>query len=94
MYKYETRNDKWSVLPPCPVEHFGIEQLSGKLVTVGGRNGRAIFGDVYTYKEETQQWEKSVPPMPTQCRWPCVVTYHSSIAVCGGQTTSGHTNDN
>ena len=91
-YKYESRSDKWSVLPPCPVENFGIGQLSGKLVTVGGHDGCAFVGDVYTYEEETQQWEKSIPPMPTPRRCPCVVTYHSSIAVCGVETTSGETN--
>ena len=92
VYKYETRSDKWTVLSPCPVRCFGIGQLSGKLVTVGGHDGGAFVGDVYTYEEETQQWEKSIPPMPTPRRCTCVVTYHSSIAVCGGQTTSGETN--
>ena len=91
-YKYEIRSDKWSVLPPCPVRYFGIGQLSGKLVTVGGLDRGAFVADVYTYEEETQQWEKSIPPMPTPRRWSCVVTYHSSIAVCGGETTSGETN--
>ena len=91
VYKYETRSDKWTVLSPCPVDDFGIGQLSGKLVTVGGHDGSALVGDVYTYEEETQQWEKSIPPMPTPRRWSCVVTYHSSIAVCGGETTSGET---
>ena len=89
VYKYETRSDKWTVLPPCPVRCFGIGQLSGKLVTVGGLDRGAKVGDVYTYEE---QWEKSIPPMPTPRRRSCVVTYHSSIAVCGGQTTSGETN--
>ena len=51
MYKYETRSDKWSVLPPCLVGYFGIGQLSGKLVTVGGRDGSAFVGDVYTSSE-------------------------------------------
>ena len=92
VYKYETRSDKWSVLPPCPVGCYGIGQLSGKLVTVGGLDRGAFVADVYTYEEETQQWEKSIPPMPTPRQWPCVVTYHSSIAVCGGHTTSGDTN--
>ena len=94
VYKYETRSEKWSVLPPFPVRFYiyGIGQLSGKLVTVGVRDGSAFVGDVYTYEEETQQWEKSIPPMPTPRRWSCVVTYHSSIAVCGGGTTSGETN--
>ena len=82
--RYDTRSDQWSVLPPCPVKHFGIGQLSGKLVTVGGLDRRAVVGDVYTYEEETQQWEKSIPPMSTPRIYPTVVTYRSSIAVCGG----------
>ena len=84
--RYETRNDQWSVLPSCPVRYFGLGQLSGKLVTVGGWDGRfAIVNHVYTYVQETQQWEKSIPPMPTPREWPTVITYNSSIAVCGGQ---------
>ena len=82
--RYDTRSGQWSALPPCPVKHFGIGQVSGKLVTVGGLDGRAVVGDLYTYEEETQQWEKSIPPMPTPRIYPTVVTYHSSIAVCGG----------
>ena len=81
--RYETRSHQWSVLPSCPVRHFGLGQLSGKLVTVGGFDSRAV-NDVYTYVQETQQWEKSIPPMPTPHRLPTVITYNSSIAVCGG----------
>ena len=83
--RYETRSDQWSVLPSCPVEFFGLGQLSGKLVTVGGEDGRgATVNHVYTYVQETQQWEKSIPPMPTPRQLPTVITYNSSIAVCGG----------
>ena len=82
--RYETRSGQWSVLPSCPVSHFGLGQLSGKLVTVGGMDGRGAVNHVYTYVQETQQWEKSIPPMPTPRWWPTVITYNSSIAVCGG----------
>ena len=84
MLRYETRSDQWSVLPSCPVMNFGLGQLSGKLVTVGGWDGSALVNRVYTYVQETQQWEKSIPPMPTPRQWPTVTTYNSSIAVCGG----------
>ena len=84
--RYETRSGQWSVLPSCPVRRFGLGQLSGKLVTVGGVDGRlATVNHVYTYVQETQQWEKSIPPMPTPRRLPTVITYNSSIAVCGGE---------
>ena len=83
--RYGTKSAQWSDLPSCPVEWFGLGQLSGKLVTVGGWDGRgAAVNHVYTYVQETQQWEKSIPPMPTPRRWPTVITFNSSIAVCGG----------
>ena len=82
--RYETRSDQWSVLPSCPAEYFGLGQLSGKLVTVGGVDGRGVVNHVYTYVQETQQWEKSIPPMPIPHWLPTVITYNSSIAVCGG----------
>ena len=82
--RYETRSDQWSVLPSCPAMWFGLGQLSGKLVTVGGWYGRRAVNHVYTYVQETQQWVKSIPPMPTPRQLPTVITYNSSIAVCGG----------
>ena len=82
--RFETSSGQWSVLPSCPVKCFGIGQLSGKLVTVGGRDGRDVVNHVYTYVRETQQWEKSIPPMPTPRCFPTTVTYTFSIAVCGG----------
>ena len=83
--RYETRSAQWSVLPSCPVWGFGLGQLSGKLVTVGGGDeSGATVNHVYTYVQETQQWEKSIPPMPTPCLLPTVITYNSSIVVCGG----------
>ena len=88
--RYEISSDQWCVLPPCPVKHFGLGQLSGKLVTVGGMDGRgAAVNHVYTYVQETQQWERSIPPMPTPRRLPTVITYNSSIAVCGGIEGAG-----
>ena len=41
--RYETRSDQWIVLPSCPVKYFGLGQLSGKLITVGGEDTRGAF---------------------------------------------------
>ena len=35
------------------------------------------------YEEETQQWEKSIPPMPALVSAPYVINYHSRIVVLG-----------
>ena len=76
---YDTRSDQWSYLPHCPVKYFGLGQLSGKLIAVSGMwAGDAT--DVYVFEEETQQWEKSIPPI-SECFPMCVVSYHSKIVV-------------
>ena len=84
--RYDTRSNQWSVLPSCPVTQFGLGKLSGKLVTVGGtaRDGNfATVNHVYTYVQMKQRWKKSIP-MPTPRQLPTVISYNSSIAVCGG----------
>ena len=88
--KYETRSNQWSVLPSCPVQCFRLGQLSGKLVAVGGKDKRgAVVNRVYMYVQESQQWKKAIPHMPTPRWWPTVIAYNSSIAVCGGFERDG-----
>ena len=87
---YDHKSDQWSVLPPCPEFYFGLGQLSGKLIAVGGCKSISIFGvtgatgNLYTFNEDTRRWEKSSQPMPTPRALPIIVSYQSSIAVCGG----------
>ena len=33
---YDLSQDKWTTLPPLPVRGFGLGQVNGKLVAVGG----------------------------------------------------------
>ena len=33
---YAPSLDKWTTLPPLPVRHFGLGQINGELVAVGG----------------------------------------------------------
>ena len=78
MLRYETISD---VLPSCPVRCFRLGQLSGKL---GGGDG--IFPDNHVYMIVCARGPAvgEVPPMPTPRQLPIVITYNSSIAVCGG----------
>ena len=39
VYCYDPSQDNWTTLPPLPVYWFGLGQVSGKLVAVGGRKG-------------------------------------------------------
>ena len=78
--------DEWSTLPSCPVKCFGLGQFSGKLIIVGGKDQTpAASCKIYQFNEESQKWEEGlIPPMPTPRLEPCVVTYQSSLIVCGG----------
>lgn len=82
--KFDTVKSEWNTLPPAPVRLFGIGQLNGKLVIAGGIDeGGGETGDVHFFEEDTQQWVKSIPPMPAKLAVPLVTSYGSSLIVCG-----------
>ena len=87
MFQYNPKRDTWSQLPICPTLCFGLTQLDGKLVTVGGRrlNQPTRINDVYIF-QESETWERSIPPMPTARSHATAVNYKSTIVVSGGLT--------
>ena len=34
--KYTIEKNMWGVLPSCPVTHFGLAKLAGRVIVVGG----------------------------------------------------------
>ena len=93
IFQYSWRRGVWSTLPECPVRHFGLIQFTGRLTTVGGQD-RAVSrtGRVYEFiRKKSQQWQESLPPMPTARSHVTVIARPSSspkppaIAVCGGR---------
>ena len=97
--QYNWRRGAWSTLPECPVEWFGLTQLTGRLTTVGGKDKTgSTTGRVYQFVSESQRWQESLPPMPTARSSVTVVSHRSSslntpaIAVCGGLTNVGAVN--
>ena len=46
--EYSPTDDRWSTLPPAPVCAFGMGELNGQLVIVGGETRRAVTGKVHT----------------------------------------------
>ena len=81
--KYDPVKNEWIILPPAPLEFFGLGRLNGKLVIVGGRNEEGMSGDMHVFEEDRQQWIKSIPPMPTGLVGSLVVTHSTSLVVCG-----------
>ena len=80
--------DTWNPLPACEVRYFGLGQVRGKLVTIGGKrkSDGEVTNEVYEFDEATQSWKESIPPMPTARHSTAVLSYHSALTVAGGNT--------
>ena len=98
VYCYDPSQDKWTTLPPLPVEYFGLGQVNGRLVAVGGRKKSTgnvhvhvhvhVTNDVYTYDERSRKWKQTIPPMPTARSTPGVLSLQSALVVAGGVTST------
>ena len=89
VFCYYPSQDKWTTLPPLPVRWFGLGQLDGKLVVVGGRNkvDDRLSDKVYTYDEQSKRWEpEAIPPMPTAKDFPIMSSLHSALVVASRGT--------
>ena len=87
VFQYDPARDEWTILPPCPAYYFGLGQLSGELLTVGGlvlREG--ITKKVYHYKPESQRWVEFLQPMLTARALLTVISAQSALIACGGVT--------
>ena len=96
IYCYDPSQDKWTTLPPLPVVGFGLGQVNGKLVAVGGQKESGgqtsskvytyneITNEVYTYDERSRKWKQTIPPMPTARWFPGVLSLQSALIVAGG----------
>ena len=90
VYCYDPSQDKWTTLPPLPVRLFGLGQVNGKVVAVGGETKSTgnKTNDVYTYDEQSQRWKQTIPPMPTARHSPGVLSLQSALVVAGGRTST------
>ena len=89
VYCYDPSQDKWTTLPPLPFKYFGLGQVNGKLVVVGGvKSDYSETNDVYTYDERSRKWKQTFPPMPTARQGPDVLSLQSALVVAGGYIQS------
>ena len=88
VFCYNPLEDTWSALSPLPIKctHFGLGQINGELVAVGGwkldDNTRA--DEVYSYDEQAQQWNPPILHMPVARNYPGVLSLQSALLVSGG----------
>ena len=86
---YDLSQDKWTTLPPLLVKWFGLGQINGKLVAVGGQKvHEKETNEPYAFDEQSQLWRQVIPPMPTARDSPGVLSLQSALIVIGGYTSS------
>ena len=87
--QYSPTDDRWSTLPPAPVRWFGMGELNGQLVIVGGKTREnGVTGNVISFDSFAwfRKWKESIPPMPTARHSPAVF---SCLTVVGGSDQYG-----
>ena len=86
--QYSPTDDKWSTLPPAPVCYFGMGELNGQLVIVGGETREGdVTGKIHSFDGSAWfwKWKESIPPMPTARYSPAVFSQPSCLTVVGGR---------
>ena len=77
---------KWTPLPVCPVAYCGLGVINKSLVLIGGVSiaTRKTTNKLYHWDKENQEWNNSLPPMPTPREHPAAMSHNLSLIVAGG----------
>ena len=81
---YDPPQDVWSTLPRLPVRYFGLGEIKGELVAVGGMDSSYSRSNVVHVFNKGRNWKQTIPPMPTARKWPAVVSLPTHLIVAGG----------
>ena len=90
VYCYDQSQDNWTTLPPLPVRRFGLGQVNGQLVAIGGlkKSDDRPTNKLYTFEKRSNKWKQILPPMPTSRRAVGVLSLQSALIVAGGSTST------
>ncbi len=94
---YDPPQDVWSTLSRLPVRWFGLGEVKGDLVAIGGRDSSYSASNVvhvFNKKGMISNWKRTIPPMPTARVSPAVVSLPTHLVVAGGRLDSGVYTDN
>ena len=91
---YDPPQDVWSTLPRLPVYYFGLGQVKGELVAVGGMDSSRSRSNVVHVFNKGRNWKLTIPPMPTARDSPAVVSLPTHLVVAGGVLDYGPYTDN
>ena len=85
VFAYNSENNDWSRLPECPQSDFGLAVVNNLLTAVGGMSG----GQYKNCSFSDGEWVTVFPPMPTNRRWPAVVSAQNYLIAAGGWGVGG-----
>ncbi len=94
VYCYNPPQDVWSTLPRLPIRYFGLGEVKGELVAVGGEDSSDSTSNVVHVFNKGRNWKRTIPPMPTVRDSPAVVSLPTHLIVAGGRLGSGGYTDN
>ena len=90
---YDPPQDVWSTLPRLPVRYFGLGEVKGELVAVGGVDLSRSASNMAHVFNKGRNWKRTIPPMPTARDSPAVVSLPTHLVVAGGMGSSGYTDN-
>ncbi len=91
---YDLPQDVWSTLPRLPVRYFGLGEVKGELVTVGGVTSSLSVSNVVHEFVKGSNWKQTIPPIPIARYWPAVISLPAYLVVAGGGLFLGALTDN
>ncbi len=92
VYEYDPCSDDWRALPPASTTLFGLGQLDGELVLVGGRSGVCVSDLVLVFNPITQRWKLSLPPLHSPRYSATCLSPEGALVVFGGLSQAGTVN--
>ena len=91
---YDPPQDVWLTLPRLPVHYFGLGEVKGELVAVGGVDSSRSISNVVHVFDKGRNWKRTIPPMPTARYSAAFVSLPTHLVVAGGLLDSGDYTDN
>ena len=82
---YAPASKEWSQLRICPVHHFAMTAVGGKLMIAGGESTtNGISSHVMVWDYSYRQWILPYPPMPTARVGAAAIGYAQFLILAGG----------
>ena len=90
---YDPPQDVWSTLPRLSARYFGLGEVKGELVAVGGRDSSYSVSNVVHVFNKGRNWKRTIPLMPTARHSLAVVSLPTHLIVAGGDMDDGDYTD-